>query len=105
MDNGRYYIGTDLKFRITLTAEGFNQDEDDYEVKFICGSYSKTYSSAQGDFVKAQDGCYYLCIPTGNLSPGMMKMVITAYIPDPCFVGNKRKEIESITIGPIKPAE
>jgi len=104
MDNGRYYIGTDLKFQITLTAEGFNQDENDYEITFICGSYQKTYSSANDDFVKGADGCHYLLIPTDNLSPGMMKMVITAYIPDPDFMEGVRKEVESITLGPIKPA-
>lgn len=102
MDNGRYYIGTDLKFKITLTAEGFDQGQDNYDIDFYCGTQHKHYT--QANMVKSIDGNFYLCIPTSNLSPGMMKMVITAYVPDTCFDGHKRKEIESITLGPLKPA-
>ena len=104
MENGRYYIGTDLKFQITLTAEGFDQDTDRYDVQFICGSYSHTYSSENGDFATGADGNHYLLIPTSNLNPGVMKMVITAYVPDLDFDAHVRKEVESITLGPIRPA-
>ena len=102
MDNGRYYIGTDLKFKITLTADGFNQKTDNYDIDFYCGSYHKHYTNS--NMVEDVDGNFYLCIPTNNLAPGMMKMVITAYVPDNCFSGHTRKEVESITLGPLKPA-
>ena len=103
MDNGRYYIGTDLKFQITLTAEGFDQDENNYDIDFYCGSNTPKHYTQQ-NVVKGGDGCHYLLIPTNDLTPGMMKMVITAYVPDPDFPNNVRKEVESITLGPIKPA-
>ena len=74
MDSGKYFVGEDLKFKITLTADGFEQDTDRYQIEFFCGSYSHTYT--QEDIVKGADGCHYLLIPTGNLSPGMMKMTI-----------------------------
>lgn len=102
MDNGRYYIGTDLKFKITLTADGFDQSRDDYDIDFYCGTQVKHYN--QSHMITGSDGFHYLCIKTDDLAPGMMKMVITAHIPDRDFSEGVRKEIESITLGPIKPA-
>lgn len=103
MDNGRYFVGEDLKFKITLEADGFVQDEDDYTIEFICGTYTHTYT--QDDIVKGADGCHYLLIPTVNLTPGMMKMIITVFVPDGDFPDAVRKEVESITLGPLKPVK
>ena len=102
MDNGRYYIGTDLKFKITLTAEGFDQGRDNYEIDFYCGDGHKHFT--QDDVVKGTDGNFYIFIPTSDFTPGITKMVITAYIPDRDISGGVRKEIESIILGPLKPA-
>ena len=101
MDNGKYYIGEDLKFKIILTADGFDQETDRYDIEFICGGYSHTYT--QDDIVKGTEGCYYLLIPTASLAPGMMKMIITVYVPDTDFTSGIRKEVESISLGPLKP--
>jgi hypothetical protein len=30
-----YFIGTDLKFAITLTADGFNMDDDNYSIVVV----------------------------------------------------------------------
>ena len=100
MENGRYFVGEDLKFKITLEADGFNQDTDGYQIEFICGSYVHTYT--QNDIVKGIDSCHYLLIPTGNLQPGMMKMIITVFVPDTDFPNSIRKEVESVTLGPLK---
>lgn len=54
MDSGKYFVGEDLKFKITLTADGFDQDTDDYQIEFVCGSYTHTYT--QDDIVKGADG-------------------------------------------------
>ena len=103
MDNSRYFVGEDLKFKITLEAEGFVQDEDEYQIEFICGSYTHTYT--QDDIVKGADGCHYLLIPTSSLAPGVMKMIITVFVPDGDFLNGVRKEVESIVLGPLKPVK
>lgn len=101
MDNGRFYVGEDLKFQVTLTAEGFDQDRDRYEMEFRCGSHVQTYT--QNDVVKGADGSHYLLIPTSSLAPGMMRMIITVYVPDADFASGFRKEVESVSLGPLKP--
>jgi hypothetical protein len=51
------------------------------------------------------DGDYYLLVNTENLKPGVMRMVITAYIPDNDFADHNRKEVESISLGPLRPVK
>ena len=104
MDNGRYYIGENLKFKITLTAEGFDQSTDNYDVDFYCGD-NPVQHFTQSDMKQGMDGDYYLLIDTEGMKPGVMRMVITAYIPDYDFDDNNRKEIESISLGPLRPVK
>ena len=103
MNEGRYYVGEKLKFRITLTAEGFDQDRDRYDIDFYCGD-NKVENYTQEDIKNGIDGNHYLLIDTEGMKPGVMRMVITAYIPDNDFDDNERKEIESISLGPLRPA-
>ncbi len=102
MDIGRYYVGEDLKFKITLTADGFDQGTDNYEIDFYCGDNSVRHYT-QADIKTGTDGDYYLLIDTSGMQPGVMRMVITAYIPDSDFEDNTRKEVESISLGPLRP--
>lgn len=102
MDYGSYYIGTDLKFQITLEAEGFNQDEDEYYIDFYCGSDVKHYD--QTKIQTGGDGKHYLLVPTSGMEPGIIRMVITVCIPDRDVVGGIRKEVESIKLGVLKSA-
>lgn len=102
MENQRWFIGTDLKFQITLTAEGFNQGSDRYDLDFYCGDQLRHFT--QKDIVTDGDGHYYLLVPTAGLTPGMMRLVITAYVPDTDFGNRVRKEVESVVIGPLRPA-
>lgn len=106
MNEGRYYVGEDLKFKITLTAEGFSQKDDDYEIDFYCGDNPPLHFN-KSDMKEGLDGDYYLLIDTEekNLKPGVMRMVITAYIPDNDFHDHTRKEVESISLGPLRPVK
>ena len=54
---------------------------------------------------KGLDGNHYLLIETEGMTPGVMRMVITAYIPDEDFDDNVRKEIESLSLGPLRPVK
>ena len=103
MDNGSYYIGTDLKFQIMLEAEGFDQNEDNYDIDFYCGNDEKHFS--QADVQSGVDGKHYLIVPTAGMSPGVIRMIITVYIPDPDISGNIRKEVESLKLGVLKSAK
>ena len=90
MVNEGYYIGSDLKFQIDITATGFNQHEDNYDIDIYCGDSVLHYNQ---DDVISHDGSFYLPVPTANLQPGMLRMVVTAYVPDEDFDDGTRKEI------------
>lgn len=104
MNEGRYYVGEDLKFKITLTAEGFDQSRDPYKIDFYCGDNPEQHFD-QDDMKEGLDGDYYLLIDTKNMKPGVMRMVITARIPDNDFPDNYRDEVESISLGPLRPVK
>lgn len=61
MDSGRFYIGTDLKFQITINATGFDQSKDKYNIDLYCGD--RKLSFTQDDVIKSRDN-YYLVVST-----------------------------------------
>lgn len=89
VDEG-FYEGSDLKFQIDISATGFDQNSDRYNIDFYCGE--KKISFTQDDVISS-DGKFYLPVPTGGLEPGMMKIVVTAFVPDSDFESGYRKEI------------
>ena len=99
MAEDRYYLGSDLKFKIEITASGFDQATDDYTIDLYCGNKKIVYTKA--DIVE-QDGEHYLLVNTSLLKPGTMKLVITAMVPDDTFNSGVRREVEVINIGTIK---
>lgn len=99
MTDGKYYVGSDLKFQVTITAPGFSQDCDDYNIEFYCGGSHLSFN--QNDVISS-DGKFYLAIPASRMSPGMMRMIITAYVPDSDFEGGIRKEIAVQNLGYLK---
>lgn len=98
-----YYKGTGLKIQIAITAEGFNQDENDYNIDIYCGEEELNFT--QDDMVPDGQGNYLLPLPTDTLTEGKIMMVVTAYVPDADFAdcGGIRKEVSApITIGRLK---
>ena len=100
MADERYYVGEDLKFQITLTAEGFDQASDKYNIDFYCGKQEKHFTEA--DIIPGTEG-FFLLIPTSGMQPGMMKLIVTVFIPDEHFASGFRKEVESISLGMLRP--
>lgn len=86
----QYYVGTDLKFKIELTAEGFNQGTDKYYVDVYCeGAWQHIENT---DIVAGADG-YYMTVNTEGFMPGTVSMVVTAFVPDEDCPGGVRKEV------------
>jgi hypothetical protein len=99
MDGEKYYIGSDLKFKIDISAPGFSQERDNYDIDFYCGDTLLRFD--QDDVIQSGD-CFYLPIATSSLASGKMKMVITAYVPDTDFDDNVRKEVAVYNLGMLK---
>lgn len=97
MPEESYYIGTDLKFAVSITAEGFSQDTDYWMVDLYCGKTRLTATSdgngnSEGAEIVENDGDYYLLVETAKLRPGTIRMVVTAYVPDEDFPGETGHE-------------
>ena len=90
MEEEKYYIGTDLKFKIEITASGFNQGTDEYTIDLYSGT--RQISVTQDDIVE-DNGEYFLLVPTSSLKPGVLKMVVTAKVPDDDFPAGYRNEV------------
>lgn len=89
IDEG-YYEGSDLKFQIDITATGFDQNSDRYNIDFYCGEKKISFTQ---DNVISSGGKFYLPVPTDGLKPGMIKIVITAFVPDSDFESGYRREV------------
>jgi hypothetical protein len=95
-----YYIGTDLKFAITLTADGFSMDDDNYSIVVVCGDKRVEYNKS--DIVTDGSGGHFLCIDTSQFSPGVVRMIVYADVPDAAFGDGTRREVASMDLCQIK---
>lgn len=89
------YLGTELKFVVTITAGGFDMDQDDFNVVFKNTTNGNTIELAKSDLVN--DGeFYYALVNTEDLGTGYVNVVTTAYVPDADFDDGKRTEVNVI---------
>lgn len=96
----KYYVGTDLKFAIDITADGFDMGSDDYTCTLSCGSQRVVVSKS--DITEDENGQHYLLIDTTQFPSGVLRWVVTASVPDGDFVKGYRNEVEAIDLCEIK---
>jgi len=92
------YKGTEVKFGINLTAQGFDMDADDFDIQIV--SKRVTISGSKGNpdpeskiRIFKDDGEWFVIAETDTLSTDQLKVVVTAYIPDANAADGVRKEI------------
>lgn len=95
-----YYIGTDLKFKIEITASGFSMDDDDFSITLICGQEKVEYE--KGDLFQDGNGDWYILIDTSQFKNGILKMVVTAEVPDEDFSGTDSLRTEMTMVNLCK---
>ena len=98
------YVGTELKLNIHIDQIGSNTMADyEWEVEAYC-QRKKSVKIKKEDATKAGENDYVIKVDTGNTGTGVLKLMITAYIPDADFEDNLRTEVLCINTGiPIKP--
>ena len=99
-NNTATYVGSEVKFRVTITAYGFSQDTDDWAVTISRGQTSHTYAKA--DCIHNLDG-WFVVFDTTTYGPGVYEATITAYIPDTDFPDGTRKEVRRCKLIEVKP--
>lgn len=82
-----HFIGTDLKYKLDITATGFDAATDGYSADV----YINDVEVDNCRIVTNSNGESFLCIPTEGLTSGVLTLKVTAYIPDTDFPGGVRK--------------
>lgn len=98
--NTKTYVGTELKYKVTITATGFSQDSDDWNVTITRGKTSRTFDKS--DCIHGQDG-WYVCFDTTEFGAGMYYATVTAYVPDADFPDGTRTEVKKFELLPVEP--
>lgn len=88
----RAWVGTGLKFAVTITAEGFSMDDDDWKVVFQCGRKSVEVTKADASI--GEDDTFFVNVDTSLLGAGTLTATTYAYIPDEDWEGGIRTEVD-----------
>ncbi len=92
----RTFVGTMLKYALTIEAEGFSMADDDFEVLLKRGPNSLLLK--KDDLVVDEHGQYYVCFDSKPLGPGIVSAVITAKVPDDDFPDGVRDEVYKLEL-------
>lgn len=96
----RAWVGTGLKFAVTITAEGFSMEDDDWKVVFQCGR--KSVEMTKADASIGDDDTFYVNVDTSLLGPGTLSVITYAYVPDEDWESGYRVEVDKQDILNIK---
>lgn len=93
-------LGTELKYAIELTSQGFSMEHDDFTVYIMKGrNIVKEY--AKSDLV-VEDGTWLLCVDTTEIGLGSFDIAAKAEVPDDHFADGFRTEIERVQAFNVK---
>lgn len=90
------FVGTKLKFAITISSPGFDIGEDDFTVDIRRGA--KMLHFEKEDLVVDENGKYYVCFDTAELGGGIIEAIITAFVPDDDFDDGIRTEVVKLRL-------
>ena len=97
----RAFVGTELKFLIEITAEGFDMETDPFEIVLTCGGKSKTVP--QDDIVYDEnEGKHYLLVDTTDFCSGTLVATVIAQVPDEDFESGYRREVDRAALITLK---
>lgn len=102
MEYGNEYttLGTNLKYKLEIEAEGFSMDTDGFEVDITCGMKSQHFDKE--NLETDDQGNWYVCFDTQALGPGRLFATVTAYVPDDDYPDGLRREVERLELIPVR---
>ena len=86
------WVGTGLKFAVTMTCTGFSMNDDDWTITVTKGKTAIVFNKDTA-VQDAQDN-WYICVDSSLLGPGQAQIIFDAYVPDDDFEGGIRHEIQ-----------
>ena len=101
------YKGTDIKFAVKLTADGFDMDTDNWELTVMCANGRDKFEISKEDCERVpalsddpdssdseeEEGTWYAIVKTANLAVGQLRVISKAYIVDAAAEGGVRQDI------------
>ena len=101
------YLGNKLKYLVNIQSDGFNMDEDDFEITLKRSGYTRTfqksdlvvetYVDTSGE-TPVERHLYYLCFDSEEFGKGLIQAITQAYVPDNDFDGGIREEIDKTNL-------
>lgn len=91
------FVGTDLKFNVTITSQGFDMDTDGWTVEIKRGARSIVFDKSEC-IHDDTDGKWYVCFSTAELGPGDYYAIVTASVVDADFDDGDRTEVQKMLL-------
>lgn len=95
------YEGSDLKFLVEMTSEGFSMDDDEWSVGVQIGSKIVT-TIPKEKCIKGEDGKWYVCVNKEFVKKGEFSLIAYAHVPDADFEDGDREEVFKQHMGNIQ---
>lgn len=108
------YKGTEKKFSLDIDAEGFDMDEDDFQVevctprssvvgvKSLGGSADvRIFREDSDSSSSGESGTWWVIVDTQNLIPGDLRVIVTAHVPDANANDGIRNEVDVVQLGKL----
>ena len=105
------YSGTEAKYLIEITADGFSMVDDDFTVEIVRGPnhqffakadlVDEEYQEEDADHNTVTKHRYYVCFDTATLGAGTVYAIVTAYVPDMDFSDGLRTEVYKVELGKL----
>lgn len=86
-----YYAGSDLKFKVEATLDGFSMEEDDFQIVIKNRWGQVKYTITKEDCFTDDNGGFYFTIE--NISTGTFFAYFTAYVPDDDYLKQTRNVV------------
>lgn len=94
------YIGTELKYAFTITAEGFSMEDDDFSIEVTNGR--KSIVIPKDECFKDEHDQWYFTFDSTLIGTGMIRAIFRAQVPDEDFDDNFRGEVAKVDLVYIK---
>lgn len=91
------YVGTELKFAVTVTSPGFSQNDDDWTVTIMRGPKEIVFTKEDLVYDSTEDQ-WYVCFDSAFFGSGDVYAVVTAYVPDGDFEDGLRTEVTKVLL-------
>lgn len=89
--------GEEVKYKITISRQGFNMNEDDFQVRLKYGMMNKELLITKEDMVSSENDEWYFMFSTAGMV-GRVKAECSFFVPDTDYADGYRTEVDLQTI-------